>query len=400
MNHMELIVLGILSEAITGEIFEYTGNIEWNSILYELDQQDLLPLGYTVLYNHGWVDSAMKAKWGQKLYDQLSGYYFMLEEQDRLVQLLWKNGYPLAIMKGMANAAYYPKPDMRSIGDIDFLILVEDCDRICSLLLENGYKLNGDRNEKKHHINLEKGGIEYEMHRRPAGTKRHYSKANQELIQYFQEGLSETEIVEMEGYQFPVLDTARNGLMLLLHVAGHMESGIGVRHLLDWVIYADKFVDDAFWANRFRDICVANKVDRLAAAMTRIGQLYLGTGKEVKWCISDNDQYCEELLEYMLSQGNFGKKAGKNDSGTKLLTDSIGKGGFFRRLDRSSQYSLPITVKYPILRPVGWAYQILRYIHKGLGRDKPLKSLQSDLESSRRRRKLFENLGIQDWQDI
>ena len=70
---------------------------------------------------------------------------------------------------------------------------------------------------------------------------------DKKVIDYFNEGLKHTDTFELYDYTFPVLDPVRNGLMLLIHTAGHLQNGIGIRHLLDWGIYADRYLTDAFF---------------------------------------------------------------------------------------------------------------------------------------------------------
>lgn len=226
---------------------------------------------------------------------------------------------------------------------------------------------------------------------------RKYSADNQKVIDYFQEGLDHTDTVNLYGYKFPVFDPVRNGLMLLMHTAGHMQGGIGIRHLLDWGMYADKYLTDAFWTDEFRQAAEKVHVDDLAMTMTGICQKELGLCRDRNWCRKADEATCDELLAYMMFQGNFGRKAGEADAGAKFFTESMNSGGLFRRLDRSASYSMPIIKKYPILRPVGWIYQMGRYIGLGLGRELIDGSLQDDMEAGKQRRKLMENLGIESW---
>ena len=399
MNQIEKITLDILSEAISGKRINHEENVDWKCVIQEMEKQGVFPLGYITLKDKAVMDSTIKAEYDSRLYNHLSMWYFMLEVQDQLVKLLEQEGYKFAIMKGLANAAFYPRPAFRSIGDVDVLVRQDEFEQIISLLQNNGYELNGEIDDAKHHVNFIKNGIVFEIHKRPAGTKRHYSKENQQLINYFQEGLLYTQIVEVEGYTFPILDPVRNGLMLLLHMAGHMQSGIGVRHLLDWAVYANRFADDYFWDNSLKDICKKTHVDYFASGLTKIVQQYIGVGENITWCSLVEDKKCESLINYLISQGDFGEKAGAKDTSAKFLTDSLGKYGLLYRINKSSQYSMPIITKYPFLKPVGWLYQSYRYIYKTINKQYSIKSFHADIVTVKERRQLFESLGIQDWQD-
>jgi hypothetical protein len=265
------------------------------------------------------------------------------------------------------------------------------------LLLEKGYETAGHEDAEKHHVNLKKNGVLFEMHKRPAGTMRKFSSENQEVIDYFNEGLKHTDTFELYDYTFPVLDPVRNGLMLLIHTAGHLQNGIGIRHLLDWGIYADRYLTDAFWNDEFKDAAIRLKVDNLALTMTYICQKDLGLCRGRKWCQEADEKVCSAFLTYLMEQGNFGSKAGHEDAAAKFFTEGLDSEGFFKRLDRSSRYSMPIVDKYPVLRPVGWIYQMGRYVKRGLQREIISGNLHEDLEEGRQRRRLMKKLGVESW---
>ena len=399
MKRNERIAIAILEEAVSGQKRSFEKKVEWKYVIQEFKDQAVLPLGYITLKEKGFVNNSFRADYEKCMHDQILMWYFMLEEQNQLVQLLYKEGFRFAIMKGLTNAAFYPKPEMRTIGDVDFLVDTDEFEQVYLLLLKNGYELKGEMIKEKHHVTFMKDGVEFEMHKRPAGTKRHFSKENQDLINYFREGLSCTQLVEVDGYSFPMLEPVRNGLMLLLHIAGHMQSGIGIRHLLDWAVYVSHFVDNLFWEKKLRRICQKYHVDKLAIVLTRISQVYFGIGHEITWCMSADMDVCDSLLSYMVEQGNFGQKAGDDDSAVRFLTDSQGPVRLLQRIDKSSKYSMPIVLRYPVLRPIGWCFQILRYLYKGIKRRDFIIRFEKDLEISRRRSKLFDELNIQGWQD-
>ena len=397
MDRAEENSLKIIREAISGQKEEFSPDTDWTALKQELNNQALLPIAYSVLKRGCVPDGSFRDVWIDIIFQQISVWYRILEVQDRLVRILTDFGYHFVIMKGFANAALYPKPEIRTTGDVDFLVRSEEFEEIYQMLQTKGFEPTGEGDGEKHHMNLKKDDVLFEMHKRPAGTMRKYSRDNQAVIDYFAEGLNYTDTVELYGYQFPIFDPVRNGLMLLMHTAGHIQGGIGIRHLLDWGMYADQYLTDTFWNDKFRKAAERLQVDDLAMTMTGICQKELGLCKERNWCKKVDDATCGELLSYMLYQGNFGRKAGEADAGAKFFTDSMDAEGLFRTIDRSASYSMPIIKRYPILRPIGWIYQMGRYIKRGIYREMLDGSLQEDLEAGRQRRKLMENLGIESW---
>ena len=389
--------LKIIREAISDQEEYFSPDTNWGILEQELYNQALLPIAYNVLKRGCVPEGELRDGWIGYIIQHISAWYRILEVQNELVQVLMESGYKFVIMKGFANAALYPKPEIRTTGDVDFLVRKEEFDEIYQLLQTKGFKPTGEGDAGKHHMNLKKNDVLFEMHKRPAGTMRNQSKQNQKVIDYFKNGLDHTDTVEVYDYKFPVFDPVRNGLMLLMHTAGHMQSGIGIRHLLDWGMYADRYLTDAFWKDEFRQVAAEVHVEELAVAMTGICQKELSLCSDRNWCRDADEATCYALLEYMLNQGNFGRKAGEADSGAKFFTESLNTGGLLRRLDRSASYSMPIIKKYPILRPVGWVYQMGRYIKRGLDRELTDGNLYEDMETGKQRRKLMENLGIGSW---
>lgn len=397
MIRTERISLNIIRETLSGINGDYSADTDWNAIKQELANQALIPFAYGVLERGCVPDSTLRQEWINYIFFHISGWYKLLEIQDELVRLLTDSGFKFVIMKGLANAVLYPKPEIRTLGDVDFMVRKEEFEEIYKVLLQEGFKVVDDGDAKKHHVSLKKDGVIFEMHKRPAGTKRKYTLDNQRIVDYFQEGLDTSEAIDLYGYSFPVFDPVRNGLMLLMHTAGHMQGGIGIRHLLDWGVYADRYLTDMFWKEKFQQMANHLHVDSLAMIMTRICQKELGICKGRTWCMEADDNICNSLLEYMMSQGNFGCKAGGTDAGAKFFTEGLDSEGFFRRLDRSSRYSMPTVNKFPLLRPVGWIYQMGRYINRSFHRENIMNSLHEDIESGKSRRKLMEDLGIKEW---
>ena len=400
MKDFERMALDVIQSAFNNSKYIPINDFDdWNDVIEELNNQALLGIGYGILSKIENLDIAIKQQCIDGISRQYQAWYIMLAQQDQLIQLLGENGYAYVIMKGASNAILYPEPQLRTIGDIDFLVKREEYNAICALLLKNGYTLLGEIDNHKHHIDFIKDDIIFEMHKRPAGTKYHYSIENQKLIDYFQAGLNQVNIAEIDGYTFCVFGPIRQGLMLLLHAAAHLQEGMGVRHLLDWGIYADKYLSDTFWNNIFYEKARHIRLDDLAKVMTRICFDEFGLCKDSTWYEDADKDTCDELLEYLIMQGNFGEKARYSDKEIKIITESIGPGGLFRRLDRSASYSMPIIAKYPLLRPVGWTYQIGRFFFKGIFSGKNIHQHGEEINKGRQRKKLFEKMGIYNWND-
>lgn len=393
MNTTERTVLKITTELLNDKTVLSDVNISEQEIFRELSSQKMLALTYPWAKTHC-LDHLLKSQWNKYFMAQVYRWYAMMEEQKKLGQLLTTHGYDYAIIKGTASGIYYPVPQARGSGDIDFLVRWDEYDEIYDLLLQHGYVLVGEKIESKHHVEVKKNNVLFEMHKRPGGTRINRTKEHQEIIDFFQDGLKEIEQVTIGDYTFPVLPKLQNAMVLLLHTAQHMKGGLGLRHILDWMMFAKVYVDDEFWYSELEAMAKKGKVDTLAKVMTRMCQKYIGLTSDITWCNDAYEVTCDQLMEYILQQGDFGSKAGWKDQEVRVLAESKNFFVFFQQMHESSLYSMPIARKRIWLRPIAWGYQMLRYIKKGLQREKPIETFRVNKAQGNRRRKLFNDLGL------
>ena len=394
MNSINIYIINILKEALTQEIFDIKPVKDIETIHHELEVQSVLPLAYNWLKRTECQDNnKMYTEWAKEIFQHVAFWYRMLDEQNQLVELLTNNGYSFVIMKGFANAELYPKPELRTTGDIDFLVDWDAYEEVYKLLVHKGYIPIKEKDDSKHHVELCKNNIIYELHRQPGGTRR----KQWWQVDFFREGLKNSRMISLEGYRFPVFSELHYGIMLLVHTRAHFTSGIGLRHLLDWLVFAEKYITDDFWETKMRSVAAKFEIDELAAVLSRCGQLYFDMLKERKWCEYVSEDVCDEVMDYFFTQGDFGKKAGTIDSSVKAIAEMSEIDGFFRRINRSSEYSMPIVRKYPVLRPIGWIYQIGRYITKAVSEKNSIDSFQNELSKGKKRKELFEKIKVQKW---
>lgn len=167
----------------------------------------------------------------------------------------------MAIIKGCAAAMYYPAPLHRSMGDIDFVVPLERVDEADRLMTESGYSY---MDSTAHHYDYAKNGIELEMHH-------HYSDPDWGFEELITEGLSKTVLSDIYGKQFYTLPTAINGLGLLDHVRRHIMKGLGMRQIIDWMMFVHTHLNtDAKWEDHFAPLARQIGLETLAVTMTKM----------------------------------------------------------------------------------------------------------------------------------
>lgn len=306
-----------------------------------------------------------------------------MEAQKALLELFQIERIPLVILKGCAAAVYYPKPYRRSMGDYDFIVSTENFDKARKLLEENGYAPYNIPQVIQRELQFLKDDREYELHYR-------FSDPDLDVERYITEGLTHIETGRIEDYEFPMLPPLANGIVLLAHMRHHLQMGLGLRQVIDWMMYCDKVLDDEFWANEFQAAASDTGLKTLAVTTTYLCQKYLGLKKSVTWCSEADDELCDTLMESLLTSGNFGKKNDMGNNVERTIT-SFKKQGLLRYLQTAGENNWEAYHKHPSLRPLCWFYQIFRYTKQGLTRRGKLKD---DMERGRQRYELLQKLNI------
>ena len=395
MNHIEKAVVEIIRELVSGIPADIPTEIEWNEIYSELEKQAVVEMACKWVRKKYSDNLNVQAATAYTLAHQIARWCFLMDKQDEIISILQKEGYHLAVMKGSANGAFYPVPELRHTGDIDLLVPEEHYEEIAEFLQKKGYCASIDYDKGKHHIEFVKEGVIFEIHKRPGGTARMYSEYNKQLIDFFQKGLETVEYVYVKEYRFPILPRLQNGIMLLLHTISHLRRGIGLRNLIDWMVYVDHNMTNDYWYNEFEIIAERYHVCKLAKTMTRTCQIYLGLRTDLNFCHGIEDRLCDQLINYFVQQGEFGAKAGNEDKGVRFLLRNRSIRDVFMALDRSSLMTIPYAKKNILLRPVAWTYQCIRYLKGITGREKLIQSIADDFERAKEREELFKEMEIE-----
>jgi len=378
MNDVEKKLLHLLKCAIHGETETAEPDTDWAAVLEEANIQTVTALAASALPET--LTEEERKPWKKAQYGALSVYVRYLLAQDELCGLFRANGIPMAILKGSAAAVYYPQPSLRMMGDIDFIVPKEAFAKAHALLLENGFDQMHEYDGR--HEEWKKNGTEFELHSR-------FSSFADDIIE---QGMGEITQGELDGHAFPMLPELANGMVLLDHMRVHLSNGLGLRQVIDWMMYVERVLDDAFWDSAFRQAAAEKKLDTLAITATRVCQQYLGLTESVTWCAGADEKLCALLLEQLLRSGNFGRKKGRGNSVEKVSA-AIRRKGFFKNLQDAGVHNWKLMHRHPWLRPVAWMYQIGRYSLQ-LVRVKRGRELIKDLDRGEERYELLKKLNL------
>ncbi len=354
MNEVDYIVFQLLKESLFPNIYKSSDineDCEWKPVYIEMQQHAVASLTGTWLKRNKIPDVLLYDTWYRQCLIQKSRWVQLMCAQEELLNLLEKQGIKCVIIKGSAAGITYPQPSLRETGDIDFLVSRKDYANTAKILEENGYQLLGDKSLARHHYGYIKNGIVFELHRRLSII----SETDEKLLLLFENGIERREMKTIGSFSFPILPSDLNGLVLLFHINQHLRNGIGLRHIIDWMMY----LDAQGGIESILPLLRKTKMERFARAVTVMCQKYLGLRPFVQ---DTGDYHSEELMEYILSKGNFGIKSGEDGEIESFFLNVSNPIRMFWRLQTGGMLRWKAAKKYGILKPVAWLYQLIHIV--------------------------------------
>jgi hypothetical protein len=112
LDKTQQLVLDLASSTLFSYPAKLASDTDWNRLYMEAVQQsdNVVASNMRINYEHTELDSMMKTA-----------------------------GIPYVILKGAASANYYPEPNLRTMGDVDFLVYKADFNRVCLLMESAGF---------------------------------------------------------------------------------------------------------------------------------------------------------------------------------------------------------------------------------------------------------------------
>ena len=225
MNNNQKGFLLLIKSALTGE--KYALPKEMNmSKLYSY----AMAHGITTLIHNGAQNCGIKEIGAQTndVITQVCKELLVSEIQmctvDELLAEFEKNAIDYMPLKGIKLKKMYPKPEMRSMSDVDILIKADQHDKISEIMVSLGYVFE---TESDHEFIWQSADVTIELHKRliPSYNKDYYA--------YFG-----------DGWRLAVKNAEKNGehylkkedefIFLFTHLCKHYrDAGVGIRQFLD-----------------------------------------------------------------------------------------------------------------------------------------------------------------------
>ena len=341
-------VLNLLKMSLWGNDIEINGSI-LNKTYEEMKRHAIIAIPAAILSDLP-LSTELYETWKKSILYQLAYY-----GKYTYIQEMLPVSVPYVILKGTSAAQYYPHPEYRSLGDIDIMTRHEDYKSACIMLLEDGYCETTDRcdHDRGRHRTFEKNNIIVEVHA-------FFASMNDPVKARIFDDL----IIEHINNDH-ILPDMINGLVLIEHINQHMEEGIGLRQVIDWMMFVDKCLPDQRW-EEFQLFASATGLEKLAVSLTRMCEIYLGLS-EHRWCAGVDKQLCSDMMDYYMSSGNLGQSLDQKEQtavvrGTKIRHPV----SLIKELqDRGIRNWTG--AKNPVLRPFAWIWQGIQFVRSTPG---------------------------------
>ena len=388
LNATDKTICALISAAVFGREPEIPDGTDWSAVYEEISLHTVPGLFRNMIPALG-LPAEVRKDWESRNLGIIAKNIKVGAGQRKLTELLDGEGIPYAILKGTAAAAYYPTEHSRTLGDVDFIVGEKDFEATLELLSANGYTLAREPGDNYRHESFNKDGVHYECHRLFADRNSPGAGTIDGLIT---DNIENAVEVTTEYGSFKTLPTAINGLVLLEHVAIHIKAGLGLRQIVDWLLYASKELNDGGWDGENGEVIRAAGLDTLAKTITRAGQLYFGLDPEISWCRDASEDVCGELVSLVFSYGNFGNKNTVDDKVVGVARRY--RRGVFRNLRQAGERNWKALRRHPRLKPLAPFYQIGRYTKQVFTKKGALKALTTSKKAVDDRERLMRELGI------
>lgn len=391
-------ILQILSSSLRNEIciIPPPDTLDWDAFFAEARKQGISALLYSNV-EKTLLPETVRERFSNIAFMDIGFSCRVMLAHAKICKLLEENRIPAVILKGYASAHYYPKPEQRSMGDVDFYVEEEFRPKAREILTANGYM---EENTNRHHDWLyHKAEISYELHFAISGVP--HGAEGEPFLRELEDIVEDRQWVQTKMGRIAIPTDYHHGMIILLHTASHlMAGGLGLRHLYDWAAFVAHFSGDEFqslFQNRFE----ALRIWRFAQVLTGVCEKYLGLPK-YSWTSEVSESAKDKLMTEFIDAGDYSIFHGSRQSDLMAsegfsirVGHKSGIGNMLVVLRNSVKYRWPKTQKNKILLFFAMMYSAICYFFRMLtGKREKLNLIEMNKEATERR-ELYREFGLE-----
>lgn len=258
-----------------------------------------------------WADSGVIASLRKFVMQNIMTHLALDRTVAALVSFYRQHGIEGVLLKGQGVARYYPKPELRQCGDVDFYICGDDFERAMAMAVDKWQDGKPDlKQETYKHYHFDIDSVEVELHRIPTICLRPWMSSR--FNRWLHDSLSpagDVRRVEINGAEVLLPSEAFDAFYIFYHILSHLleGEGIGLRQLCDWAMVLHR----CHASGRGGDVEAVIKRFGLTRPWQIVGYLlveYLGLpSAELPLYSPAVANEAARLMRRIMSGGNFGQ---------------------------------------------------------------------------------------------
>ncbi len=338
---------------------ELPKEIDWNKLIYMAKQHSVLSLLYNVLAEEERLAGEARKQLEQVAQSIVRQNYRLLFLSKHLVKELTKAKVPVAVLKGVATAGFFPTPELRKSGDVDLLLLDKSKQDVAKQIMEGMGAVEEPIQRSHHHVTYGiREGIELELHTMLAEPFDN-EKMNRYMESLLADCRSHVQYQEVMGVSLPILTGAYHAYELLLHMLQHfLRSGFGLKLLCDWVAFwngEQGSEEEKLYIRLVEESGVKGFSDMVTLACCQ----YMGLDeKKVEFMQLPTDYDVEGFVKEILEAEEFGRSSEERMvtlRGTSFMD-------YVREFHHQMHLNFPNAGKVFLFWPILWVVTLVRFL--------------------------------------
>lgn len=230
MDNFQKDFIRIIQSAFTKTQYVPSPDFDWDKATEVARKHNVVAIFYYGAVNCGISSECVQM---QELFTwtcrSLAVSHRQIYEIEKIIDMFECEGIEYMPLKGAVLKKVYPRPEMRTMGDADILIKLDQYDKIKAIMRRLGFVF---QYESDHELVWKKPTLFLELHKSIMTTY------NRDFYSYFGSGWKVANRAPgTNGYEMSPEDFY---IYLFVHFTKHYRiSGIGIKHLLDLWVYAE-----------------------------------------------------------------------------------------------------------------------------------------------------------------
>lgn len=359
MDEESIQLIKLLKGFISAEKTEYDRRVNWGKLMELAGIHGVAGIvGYMAMEYPDESTAHILPRLRHECLGTISLYSRRAEQMKLLIREMTEAGIDHLLFKGFVLRDYYPVPELRTFGDIDFLIRPEDRAKSHEFMLKRGFQV---KENWEPIYSYYKGTEYYEIHTDvmevdvsdQADYKGYYKHVWEHAVQ--------------TGRHTWELTSEFHFLYLLTHIAKHISgSGAGIRMYLDIAVFIQHFGSTLDWEYIAGEL-EALRLSAFANVVLTVTETYFGVKSPLP-LKTIPEETREDFMDFTMKGGVFGhvqrdaglvalKREDRNEASVSRIST------FLHRLFPAAQH---LEKRYTYLQgrhwllPAAWVHRFFR----------------------------------------